>query len=465
MVDSCSDCKLKKGKYLYSHLFDAHAYTKEMIEQLKQSSRESDKCTILHFEVHSFEEWRKETEEKNVIRWATTSVEKRGNGPTTYYRCSRALPTPQYSASKSKKCTKYCTAFMQVTERDGVFRVVYCGDHTGHEKEPGLLNLDSNSEELIVSLLREGFIRSACRDSDEQRRLYYTTPRDVRSIAIRNKIQPGRRHEKDILSLEMRVRESAEEDGIQLYNPATDESGDVVITPVQKQWLLKYSARAICIDDTFNLTCYSLRLATIVVVDEWDKGLPAAYLLSNRMTEAESELLFKEVKKVMPAFDPTFFMSDDTNSFYNGFRRVFPNSKAKKLLCVYHILRTVERNCKAKLMDKNLVNHTMETVRELCRTSDQDIFTSKYSDLLTFLREQGEQNMVEYFGRTWSGRVQQWGAFARQYSCVNTSMLIERFHRTLKHEIFGSKANVRVDVLLDALIALCPQIDEDRKIK
>ncbi|KAK6022147.1 hypothetical protein OSTOST_12169, partial [Ostertagia ostertagi] len=281
-----------------------------------------DLKTLFFNSSKEFESWRRETEDKNVLRWATNSAAKRGQGSITYYRCSRALPTPQYGVNtrpRSKKKTKYCTAFMQVAERNGTVRVQYCSDHAGHEKEPGLLTLDNESESFIVSLLREGFganqilkkIRSAYRE-DEQHRIYYTTSRDIRNIAIRNKLQPGRRHEVDLMSLEIRVKDGADEDGIRLYIPAFDESGEgfllgdynltpnagnLVITPIQKEWLLKYASRAICVDDTFNLTCYSLRLATIVVVDEYDKGLPAAYLLSNRMTEAETEMLFEEVRK------------------------------------------------------------------------------------------------------------------------------------------------------------------------
>ncbi|RCN23921.1 hypothetical protein ANCCAN_30390, partial [Ancylostoma caninum] len=44
--------------------------------------------------------------------------------------------------------------------------------------------------------------------------------------------------------------------------------------------------------------------------------------------------------------------------------------------------------------------------------------------------------------KSWSHRVEQWAAFGRLGSCVNTSMLCERFHKTLKHDILGGKANM-----------------------
>lgn len=81
----------------------------------------------------------------------------------------------------------------------------------------------------------------------------------------------------------MRVQENAVDDGIRLYVPNTGEGFVLVnITPIQKAWLQRYGARAIIMDDTFNLITYCLKLATVVVADEWDKGLPAAYLLSHQ---------------------------------------------------------------------------------------------------------------------------------------------------------------------------------------
>ncbi|KAK6013668.1 hypothetical protein OSTOST_21013 [Ostertagia ostertagi] len=154
-----------------------------------------------------------------------------------------------------------------------------------------------------------------------------------RRIATRNKMEPGRKHAFDLQFVEMRINENSEEDGIQRYVHATNETGDgfllIVITPVQKSWLTRYSRRGISIDDTFNLTrrlCYF------------------------RMTEQEVFELFSVIKKIVPDFDPMLLMTDDTNSFHNGFIRAFPQSAAVKLLCNFHVLQAIKR-CKAKLVE------------------------------------------------------------------------------------------------------------------
>ncbi|VDP17620.1 unnamed protein product [Heligmosomoides polygyrus] len=177
----------------------------------------------------------------------------------------------------------------------------------------------------------------------------------------------------------MRVQENAVDDGIRLYVPAVENTGEgfvlVIITTIQKAWLERYGARAIIMDDTFNLTTYCLKLATVVVADEWDKGLPAAYLLSHQISSANE-------------------------------------------------------------------------------------FATVHSNLITFLNQHNETNMADYFEAN-CPRVKQWAGFERRTSCVNTSMLVERFHKRIKHEIPDTKG----EALIELLITLVPLMEEDRSIK
>ncbi|KAK5967646.1 MULE domain-containing protein [Trichostrongylus colubriformis] len=412
--------------------------------------------------------WRKKEENDHVLQWAKTSVTKTGDRKTSYFRCSRAIPYPGYALTqghKSKKDVLYCTAFLRVSEERRGIAVTYCNKHIGHAEDPALLSIDKESESYII--LRK--IRTDFRNKKIKTRLYFTTAKDIRNIAARNNVVPGRKHAFDIQSVEMRVNEASEEDGIRRYIPAIDETGDgfllVVITPVQKSWITRYGRRGISIDDTFNLTRYSLRLATVIVADEWDMGLPAAYLLSYRMTEEEVFKLFSEIKEVAPDFNPKLFMTDDTNSFYNGFQRAFPHAATVKLLCCFHVLQAIKRNCKAKLIEKKHTGMVMSKVRSLCRSADRSDFTTKYSTLLTHLQELGEHQFCSYMEDTWSHRVQQWGGFARENAVMNTSMLGERFHKRLKHELPDSKPNMRLDRLLETIISLAAELEEDRTIR
>ncbi|RCN50320.1 hypothetical protein ANCCAN_03542 [Ancylostoma caninum] len=356
---------------------------------------------------------------------------------------------------KTKKIVPYCTAYMNVVKKEDSVSVEYCLTHCGHEARSSQLRLDKKAEEYIVSLLAEGLtvrqvqkkIRIKMRGGPRTR-LYFVTARDIRNIASKVRVQPGRLHNLDTVSVQMRVDTNSESDGIQYYHPAQDASGDgfvlVIINPMQREWLRKYGNRALSVDDTFNLTSYSLRLATVIVADEWDRALPAAYLLSYRMTEVEVGIMFEQVRKFLPSFHTDFFMTDDTNTFWNGFKRAFPSSCAQKLLCFWHVQQAMKRNAKKELKNSDdLLEPFVNKAREICHARDKDTFVAKYTSLLKFLRVKDEDEAAAYMEKSWSHRVEQWAAFGRLGSCVNTSMLCERFHKTLKHDILGGKANKR----------------------
>ncbi|ETN79387.1 hypothetical protein NECAME_09851, partial [Necator americanus] len=175
---------------------------------------------------------------------------------------------------------------LKTVERQDDVRVEFCRQHCGHEQEPALLTMDAKSEAYIISLLKEGFktdrtlkkVRETSKGKEgTQTRIYYTTSRDIRNFAIRNNLDSARIHNVDVESAAIRVRESNPDDGIKLYTPSVNETGERVI------------------------------------------GLSLSALSSYRMTEKEVLLLFNEIKKVLPRFDNFFFMIDDTNTFLNGF--------------------------------------------------------------------------------------------------------------------------------------------------
>ncbi|KAK6054792.1 hypothetical protein COOONC_07706 [Cooperia oncophora] len=115
------------------------------------------------------------------------------------------------------------------------------------------------------------------------------------------------------------------------------------------------------------------------------------------MSQPSVCLLSHMIQRMVPDFDPKRFMSDDTNSFYNGFLRAFSDGTAVKILCSSHILRAIKRTCRTKFLE-------------------------------------------------------QWGGFSRANACMNISTLGERFHKRLKHELPDSKSDMRFGRLTDLTI-------------
>ncbi|KAK6037517.1 hypothetical protein COOONC_24978 [Cooperia oncophora] len=226
-----------------------------------------------------------------------------------------------------------------------------------------------------------------------------------RAIARRNNLYPGRRDFNDLTSLEKRISDKSVSDGFRHYAPIVDDTGDgfclVIINETQREWLADFSQRGIGIDDTFNVSMYKLRLATIIVADHCDRALPAAFMLSFRMSENELVVLFDKVKELVPAFAPEFFMSDDAPSFYNAFRRVFPEAKTRKILCNWHVLQTFKRSARKKLTKPSLLGEFMSRIRLVSRSCKSTLFTKRYGDTLTFLLNQNQHEMVDYLHQNW----------------------------------------------------------------
>ncbi|KAK6764410.1 hypothetical protein RB195_024654 [Necator americanus] len=152
------------------------------------------------------------------------------------------------------------------------------------------------------------------------------------------------------------------------------------------------------------------------------------------MTEAEVGSLFEHVKRYLPSFHTEDFMTDDTNTFWKGYNK------------------------------RDLFEPFFRKMKEICLVRNRNVFVAKYTLILGYLRKNEESVLSSYMENSWSDRVDQWAAFGWLGSCVNTSMLCERFHKTPKHEMLEGKANVRADRLLQLLIALTTELEEKREI-
>uniref|UniRef100_A0A183GF20 SWIM-type domain-containing protein n=1 Tax=Heligmosomoides polygyrus TaxID=6339 RepID=A0A183GF20_HELPZ len=242
------------------------------------------------------------------------------------------------------ECSKY--AVYRIIEGNSGVEVNHCRNHLGHLPTVGNFRMDKNSVDYIVRLLKDGFapsqiickIRSEFGSDNPRSRLFYITTKDIsRKTPLSERFLKRTvlcREDCTTTTLETRVARNSQEDGIQYYQGYKDEDEDgfvmVIITPTQQRWLRKYGRR--------------------VLVNEWDMGVPGGYLLSLRyclirlvLQNVRSSLTLRRTanedivlrsEKLIPDFDPAFFMSDDTNTFYNGFVQEFPEMRSVKLLCL-----------------------------------------------------------------------------------------------------------------------------------
>ncbi|KAK5974676.1 C2H2-type domain-containing protein [Trichostrongylus colubriformis] len=348
-----------------------------------------------------------------------------------------------------------------------------CLGHVGHKVDVALLRLTLAQQLFLKGLLEEfsqDYIISRLRKDypGTISRLHFVTKGDLWNIVNRFGLRPGFRHKDDMQSLKARKEEGNPDDGIRSLDMPEDPSGEgfrmIIITPQQVQWLRKFSHRGISIDDTHNATRYNLKLATVMVLNDRDAGLPAAFLLSGTMTSLDVEKLFLEIRKVVPEFNPAQIVTDEAPCFYNGFRSVFPQSRAKLHYCRWHIDKAWQRNVN-KLVEPRLRSQVKKKLKELLVIEDLPIFERHFAEILAFLHVEGQDKMDDYLRRNYLGETHTWASFSNKDAVMDTTMISERWHLRLKTEFLHRNANTRADCLVDLLIRAVEDLAESDEIK
>ncbi|KAL6726151.1 hypothetical protein Aduo_008153 [Ancylostoma duodenale] len=166
----------------------------------------------------------------------------------------------------------------------------------------------------------------------ETTRICFVTVRDISNFAARHGLIDGRSCADDRAPLRALVEEEENIGAVKLIVTAILSGDGFLLTFVThngKKYLERYGNQGLVFDETFNVTRYSFRLASLVVIDDGGNGFP--------------------FKGCVSKFDPKYVITDDTYVFYNAFKEVFPLSRAIKILCSFHVSQTLQRKHKEYL--------------------------------------------------------------------------------------------------------------------
>jgi len=140
------------------------------------------------------------------------------------------------------------------------------------------------------------------------KRIHLLEKRDLYNIIRDYKINNNsiKQHENDFVSVQLWVEQMKQQkDGKNpiLYlkhqgqedsksNLSKDDFFLVIMTNFQAEMLLQFGNNKICIDGTHGLNSYNIQLYTLLVVDEYDNGVPGAFCSSNKSDTATYKLFF-----------------------------------------------------------------------------------------------------------------------------------------------------------------------------
>ncbi|XP_050517553.1 uncharacterized protein LOC126892122 [Diabrotica virgifera virgifera] len=438
-----------------------------------------------------FNKWRSAKEQELKANYIlSTSEKKLKEGVRTYYICHRSqapriTETPKRNAKSmgTNKIGRTCPSTMIVTSNQECISVVFFPVHVGHCNELGRLRIDETDRIKIAGKLSQGVpigrVLSDIRESapsGEMERVHLIEKKDLNNIVRDFSIgYTTKRHKNDAVSVQLWVKamqllennpvlfyKNSEED----YEGVFDKNDFVLIimTEFQKKSLISFGQDKICIDGTHGLNQYGFQLYTVVIVDEYGSGVPAAFCFSNRSDETLFQHFFQCIKDSVGLLSANVFMSDDYPAFYNAWKSVM-SEVPNRLLCTWHINKNWVQNS-GKILDKNKRSLVLKTLKVLQKEIDGEAFQNELKTFVHQLQNDSDTlQFYQYFSRTYLNRLEMWAYCHRKYLGINTNMYLESLHKVIKHFYLEGRKCKRLDKTINALMNLVRDKMFERVIK
>ena len=304
------------------------------------------------------------------------------------------------------------------------------------------------------------------------KRLHLITTKDISNIERSYGINSDHiRHQDDATSVKLWIEDmkSTESNNpVLLYEPQEMEGTEflLVLQSLFQANMLKIlcSGKTVCVDVTHGTNSYGFHLTTVVVIDEYGEGFPAAWCISSHIDTNTLRKFFEVIKKNVGEIQPAWLMSDDASQFYNAWIASFEHVP-KHILCKWHVLRAWKNKLKV-INDIDKEEETYHILKVLIDEHEPNKFKALIDGAVRKFKEDIKvQKFVEYFERYYKPRCTEWASCYRISSGVNTNMYTEAFHHVLKYNFLCGKKNKRLDKLIQALMEYLRQKSFDRLIK
>ena len=447
--------------------------------------------------LNEFMKWKEDFEENSrssyVLHWAP-KCHSDSNYVSYYYYCnrsgkysSRGKGVRELKIQGSSKMGTHCPAYIRAKkDQDGQIEVELCNYHT-HEQQLAHLPLPLSTRETVAAKLADGVTISNIFDSIREEpldgvlsRKHLLCRQDIHNIRYQYNIEGVQLHSDDHTSVSLLVENMMEltDNPIFIYkkqgqkqsadmNDLSDEDFVIGIqTHFQRDMLIKFGEKAICMDSTHGTNVYDFYLITVLILDEFGEGVPICWIISNREDSALVHQALIKVKEKCGDIHTSIFMSDDAENFYNAWRGVFTTTNTKKLLCAWHIDKSWRKGIQRHVSNKAKHESVYHGLRALLNEGEEASFRFRLQQFISWLFSQEEfSDFLEYFQKEYTKRIEQWAPCYRIATVVNTNMAVESFHHVLKACYMERKQNRRVDKLVHFLLKIARDKVFDRAIK
>lgn len=216
-------------------------------------------------------------------------------------------------------------------------------------------------------------------------------------------------------------------------------------TEFQQGMFVQYANKLVCVDATHGTNAYGFQLITTLVIDDCDKGIPVARLISNKESRDVLRVIFSSIREKCGDVKTEIVMTDDAEAYHNAWISAFSRPD-KKLLSSWPVDRNWRRKINEHVQDSKL-KLLYAALKSLQNETSEAEFRRSLQKFLAWLSDVSEA-MATYFEREYTRRPREWASCFRVGTRTNTNVFVESFHRTLKEVYFERKQNRRVDHLL-----------------
>ncbi|XP_065647824.1 uncharacterized protein LOC136077117 [Hydra vulgaris] len=239
--------------------------------------------------------------------------------------------------------------------------------------------------------------------------------------------------------------------GLKVYDDI-DLNKDSFVVGIQTKHQLsmfkKHSSQIVCID----ATQYAFPLVTLLVRDDFKRGYPVAFLISNKSDEQIITPFLEEIKRrCNHSVKVNAVMTDDLSG-WNSFNNVFGD--VRHLLCKWHVKRAW-RNKLPLVGPSNLQEEVFRILETIIDEKNPDVFLSTMNGFVKAY-EHKCPNFISYFATYYAPRHIKWASCYRnfQHADTDTNMLCESLHNKLKTVYMERRPNKRLDDLINLLLTI-----------
>lgn len=274
-------------------------------------------------------------------------------------------------------------------------------------------------------------------------------------------VQEGVKHREDAVSIDMWVEECKSGDNNPvLFYKRQGESHEhlhdndfclIFMNEYQKSMFCTFGKNIVAIDSTHGLNNYDFELTTVMVLDDYGEGFPVCSMFTNRKDTYINQVFFEKIRDAIGVIEAKVFMSDITEVFFNAWFSVMGKVE-HKLFCSWHIDRAWQKNL-SKIQNSSARQWVYKTLKTLQENMDIDSFQLNLKTFIEHLEEDpNTQSFAKYFTSTYAHNFQQWAYCFRKGCGINTNMVLESMHKTVKYFYLDGKTVKRLDKGLHAVL-------------